>query len=391
VAYELLFRPGDAKDAGKIDPDTATSSVILNTFAEIGLENLVGESLVHINVSRRFLLAAELPPLPSDRVVLEVPGAIEADELTLAAMSNLRARGYRIALDNFVYDRSRHRVVESADIVKLDVVGRDQRVIAQQVAALAPYTAQPLAAKVENYELFEACRSLGFDLYQGYFFCTPKLVTTKGIPSSHLDRLRLIARLEAPDVEFEELKTLISRDIDLSYRFLRYANSAFFSMRRKVDSVQDALVLLGEQTVKRWTTLIVLGHTVKAARADRHRAGARPHVRAARRAVRRAGARCVLHHRPVLRCRRAHGRADGRGGRVAALLGRHLGGAGARARAQGRGAARRDRPRARRDGGLVGAQRCSAEQRVHARRRLGRGGRARVALSAAATSSRAPG
>ena len=153
---------------------------------------------MHINVSRRFLLAAELPPLPSDRVVLEVPGAIEADELTLAAMSNLRARGYRIALDNFVYDRSRHRVVESADIVKLDVVGRDQRVIAQQVAALAPYTAQPLAAKVENYELFEACRSLGFDLYQGYFFCTPKLVTTKGIPSSHLDRLRLIARLEAP-------------------------------------------------------------------------------------------------------------------------------------------------------------------------------------------------
>ena len=347
---------------------------------------------MHINVSRRFLLAAELPPLPSDRVVLEVPGAIEADELTLAAMSNLRARGYRIAHDNFVYDRSRHRVVESADIVKLDVVGRDQRVIAQQVAALAPYTAQLLAAKVENYELFEACRSLGFDLYQGYFFCTPKLVTTKGIPSNHLDRLRLIARLEAPDVEFEALKTLISRDIGLSYRFLRYANSAFFSMGRKVDSVQDALVLLGEQTVKRWTTLIVLAGIQ-----------GKPHELIVTALVR------------ARMCELLAGRFDARERDAffttglfsvvdalmdvpmdevvewLALLGRHLGGAGARARAQGRGAARRDRLRARRDGGLVGAQRRSAEQRVHARRRLGRGGRARVALSAAATSSRAPG
>ena len=258
VAYELLYRPGKPDRASAIDPDAATSSVILNAFAEIGLDNLVGDSLVHINVSRRFLLAADHPPLRSDRVVLEVPGALAADAAALTAISNLRALGYRIALDNFVYDRSNHRLVECCDIVKVDVVGRDLREIAEQVRALAPYEAQLLAAKVEDYELFEACRTLGFDLYQGYFFCTPKLVQSKGIPSNQLERLRLIARLEAPNVEFEELKTLISRDIGLSYRFLRYANSAFFSMRRKVDSIHDALVMLGEQTVKRWTTLIVL-------------------------------------------------------------------------------------------------------------------------------------
>lgn len=74
VAYELLYRPGKPDRASAIDPDVATSSMILNAFAEIGLENLVGDSLVHINVSRRFLLASDHPPLPSDRVVLEVPG-----------------------------------------------------------------------------------------------------------------------------------------------------------------------------------------------------------------------------------------------------------------------------------------------------------------------------
>jgi c-di-GMP phosphodiesterase len=258
VAYEVLFRPGAGQQTGKLDPDAATSSVILNTFAEIGLDNLVGQSLVHINVSRRFLLAADHPPLPADRVVLEVPGSIELDDEILTAIANLRSSGYRIALANLVYDRSRHRLVENADIVKIDVVGRDRKLIAQQVSALTPYSAQLLAAKVETYELFDACRSLGFDLYQGYFFCTPKIVQAKSIPSNHLDRLRLIARLEAPDIQFEELKSLIARDVGLSYRFLRYANSAFFSLRHKVDSVHDALVLLGEQTVKRWTTLIVL-------------------------------------------------------------------------------------------------------------------------------------
>ena len=61
VAYELLYRPGNPNRASAIDPDAATSSVILNAFAEIGLDNLVGDSLVHINVSRRFLLAADHP------------------------------------------------------------------------------------------------------------------------------------------------------------------------------------------------------------------------------------------------------------------------------------------------------------------------------------------
>ena len=126
------------------------------------------------------------------------------------------------------------------------------------MAALAQHPCRLVASRIENYDVLEDARRLGFDLFQGHFFAMPKPVKDSEIPAAHVERLRLIARLEGPDVGFDQLQEIISQDVGLSYRFLRYVNTAFFSLRRKVSSVQEALALLGEQSVKRWITLVVL-------------------------------------------------------------------------------------------------------------------------------------
>jgi EAL and modified HD-GYP domain-containing signal transduction protein len=69
--------------------------------------------------------------------------------------------------------------------------------------------------------------------------------------------LQLVAALNDPNIEFEQLEMLVSRDVALSYRLLRYINSAFFGLRREVDSIGRALKLLGIENVKRWSTLTV--------------------------------------------------------------------------------------------------------------------------------------
>src|SRR5262249_30780409 len=167
-------------------------------------------------------------------------------------------RGYVIVLDDFVYTEARRRLLQVAHLVKLDVLVRTREQLAGEVARLAPYRVKLLAEKVEDYETFEFCRELGFDFFQGYFFCRPRTVAGKGIPAGQLARLQLLATLNDPTVAVEELELIIERDVGLSYRLLRLVNSSFFSLRRRIDSIRAAVVLLGQRNVKNWATLLVL-------------------------------------------------------------------------------------------------------------------------------------
>jgi EAL and modified HD-GYP domain-containing signal transduction protein len=148
--------------------------------------------------------------------------------------------------------------VEVARIVKLDLMALERQAVAEHVERLRPLGLKLLAEKVETHEDLEFCRQLGFDYYQGYFFCKPKTISGRSVATNQLIKLRLVSQLQAADVGFDELEDIISCDVGLSYRLLRYINSAFFSLPREVASIRQALVLLGQRNIRKWATLLVL-------------------------------------------------------------------------------------------------------------------------------------
>jgi c-di-GMP phosphodiesterase len=261
VAYELLFRDSAGGRAIIDDAEAATSNVILNTFTEIGFENIVGDHRAYINVSRRFLLehhSGLLDLLPAGRVVLELLEDQEVDEELVEALQRLRARNFTIALDDFAYDDSLLPLTRVARVVKLDVMALDRAELERHAELLAPLGLELLAEKVETHEEFELCKALGFEYFQGYFFCKPKTIEGHSVPANQLLKLRLVAQLQSSDVGFDELEEIISYDVGLSYRLLRYINSAFFGLPREVGSIRQALVLLGQRNIRKWATLLVL-------------------------------------------------------------------------------------------------------------------------------------
>jgi len=261
VAYELLFRDSDGGHAVITDPEAATSKVILNSFTEIGLENIVGNRRAFINVSKRFLLEGSstlLDLLPANRIVLELLEDVEPDEELLEVLRNLSDRKYTLALDDFTWNESLQCLVDVARIVKLDLVALDRPAIEEHVERLRPLGLKLLAEKVETHEDFEFCKGVGFDYYQGYFFCKPKTISGRSVATNQLIKLRLVSQLQGADVGFDELEDIISCDVGLSYRLLRYINSAFFSLPREVASIRQALVLLGQRNIRKWATLLVL-------------------------------------------------------------------------------------------------------------------------------------
>ena len=256
VAYELLFRgSNDIGCAEVADNDGATSTVVINAFTEVGLEGLVGDLRAWVNVSRAFLVSGMPRALPRDRVVLELLEGQRADDAVIAAIRDLRAEGYVVALDDFVWSDERAALVPHVDIVKVEVLNRDHADVAHDVERLRPYGVTLLAEKVETRADYDRCVELGFDLFQGYFFCKPETLTAKAIAPNRLALLQLVSALQDPNIQLKQLEAVISRDVALSYRLLRYINSAFFGLRREVDSIGRALALLGIDNVKRWSTL----------------------------------------------------------------------------------------------------------------------------------------
>jgi EAL and modified HD-GYP domain-containing signal transduction protein len=257
-AYELLFRGTTDNAATVIDGDSATSNVIVNTFMEIGLDNIVGSRPAFINLTRSFFTDQQVISLPRDRVVLELLEDIEPDEEVIRGVRRLSEQGYTIALDDFIYHESLKPLIDLADIIKIDIMRLDQGEVRDHVQQLRHYSTRLLAEKVETRQEHELCMDLGFDYFQGYFLAQPKVIRGRRLPNNRLAILELMSRLQDPDVQFEELQELISSDPGFCYRILQYVNSAAFGLNRKVDSVHRAIALLGLQKIRNMATMLAM-------------------------------------------------------------------------------------------------------------------------------------
>lgn len=258
AGYELLFRAGQSQSAQFSNGDQATSEVITSSVVDIGLNRLVGAYPAFINATRNFL-NGDLPlPEQKGQIVLEVLEDVEVDEALVDRLSRLSRAGYKVALDDFVYQPAHEALLALADYVKLDVCALRPEELADHVARVRRHGARLIAEKVETHEMLAVCRELGFDMYQGFFFCRPRLISGKRPDANRLAVLQLITRLQDPDAGIEELEKLVTCDPALSYRLLKYINSAYCGIPVEVTSIRQALVLVGTDMVRSWATLLLL-------------------------------------------------------------------------------------------------------------------------------------
>ena len=177
VGYELLFRGAAHHTTAQFtDREQASTRVILDTFLDLGLDQIVGSIPAFLNLTRSFFVSAHNIPLPRERVVLELLEGERVDAPLIESVRGYAQSGFRIALDDFVYGEHMVPLLQIADIVKLDVLGHSPSQLEEQVRKVLPYNVVLLAEKVETPEHFEFCKDLGFDLFQGFFLCRPNTV-----------------------------------------------------------------------------------------------------------------------------------------------------------------------------------------------------------------------
>ena len=270
VGYELLYR--DAPDATMSTERAAaaTGRVLVNAFAEFGLERLVGDRLGFFNLTAEFL-AGELPlPFAPDLAVLEVLETVVVDDAVLAGVADLTRQGYAIALDDFVWGTSIDRLLEFASYIKFEVAGVDHAVLTEQVAIARKRTRgiKLLAERLETDGDYQFARGLGFDLFQGYLLGRPETLSAEAITPSRARQLELLGLLTSPDVDLAQLSAVIAADPGLALRILAATNSASVGQRRRIGSIPDAVVILGIERLRQWLAVMIVSDLSQAGEAD---------------------------------------------------------------------------------------------------------------------------
>jgi c-di-GMP-related signal transduction protein len=255
-AYELLFR-GGPKNAFQPYAN-ASSSVIADSVTLFDLEMLTGHARAFVNVDEVALRLGAPRLLPADRIVVEILETVRPTEEIVNICHQLRADGYQLALDDFMDAPAMAPLVEIAQFLKIDFQlldsdGRERMAKKYQGGGIAL-----LAEKVETRKEMEEARKLGFQYFQGYFFCKPSMMETRDIGGNRLIQMQLLTAVARPELDYAAIEGLLKQDPSLLYRLLRYLNSPVLGLRSEVRSILQAITLLGENEFRRWASIFAV-------------------------------------------------------------------------------------------------------------------------------------
>jgi c-di-GMP-related signal transduction protein len=258
VGYELLFRHNQDATSSDRSGEEATAAVIVTTFAEFGLDELVGSRKAFINIPTAFVDGTYDLPFGPEGVVLELMPTIPDTPQIRAGVQDLHDRGYALALDHFTGLGGQSAFSDLASYVKIDMQSLDPEEFHDLARYCQTMPLKLIAERVETLQDADLARELGFELLQGWYFSKAETLTSEAIQVSGVTAMRLLTLLSDPEVELSKIEQTVRVDLALTYRILRVVNSAAAGLSRRISSIREAIALLGLQQLHSWVMLFML-------------------------------------------------------------------------------------------------------------------------------------
>lgn len=255
--YELLFRlTSQSSQFGGVSSHGATAAVITGLY-ELGLEKIVEDKLAFINFDEIFIHSSALELIEPNRMIVEMLENIKIDKGLLERLTDIKEKGYKIALDDFEESYQTYPLTPLADIIKYDLIATPLDTIEADTALAIAQGKVLLAEKVETHEEFIRAKEMGFQLFQGYFFSKPSIAGQSCSKSpTKLQYFRLITEIKKEEPSYEVLAELIQQDVTLSYRVVRMTSVR--SGNDLVSSIKYALSYMGLNEIERWLNILML-------------------------------------------------------------------------------------------------------------------------------------
>jgi c-di-GMP-related signal transduction protein len=258
AAYELLFRSQESLFSAAVGNATqASSRVIFNTLSGFGIQDILGKHRGFINVDLELLMSDAIEIIPPRMIGLEILETTRITPEVIARCRQLKARGCLLALDDHSYDPACEELYDGlVDIIKVDLVLTSPADLPSIIERFKPYPVKLLAEKVDTRAAYLRCRSMGFELFQGFFFARPSLIRKQRMEGCATTFLKLLQKL-INDADIVEIERIFKESPTLTYKLLMLVNSVSFGVREKIRTVRHAITLIGLQQMKRWVQIAI--------------------------------------------------------------------------------------------------------------------------------------
>lgn len=257
--YELLFRSGFENAFPDIDGDVATSNVLSNTFFTFELKEILGNKPGLVNFTKQLILQKTPLIFPQEHIIIEILEDIEPDDDIIQAMKAFRQEGFTIALDDFIYHKKFTPMMELCSIIKFDLIATPLESLADIILNITQnYDITLLAEKVETHEEFDLAKEMGFTLFQGYFFSKPEILSKKEISSSQITKLELVNEINRTELSLDAVEAVIKKDVSVSFKLLKFINSAYFKRTIPIHTIKDAITYLGVDELKKFINIVTV-------------------------------------------------------------------------------------------------------------------------------------
>lgn len=253
--YELLFR-ASAQGRADFDSGLSASASVIHHASQLGLPRAIGDATAFINVDKDVLMSDMFAFLPRERTVLEIVSSVEPDDAVIARMRALGAHGFRFAAEASAHGPALSRLLPVIEFVKMDVRALPSATLLALAPRLRTTAKRLVAEKVENHAEYRTCLDIGFDYFQGYYFAKPSVMAGRKLSPSQRAVLDLML-LVTSDADNAEIERVVKREVALGLNLLRLVNTPAVGAGRRIESISQALSLLGRRQLQRWLQILL--------------------------------------------------------------------------------------------------------------------------------------
>ncbi|MGF6274363.1 EAL and modified HD-GYP domain-containing signal transduction protein [Massilia sp. UYP11] len=253
--YELLFR-GSAQGPAHFDSGLSASASVIHHASQLGLPRAIGDANAFINVDQDVLMSDVFALLPRERTVLEIVGSVEPDDAVIERMRALGRHGFRFAAEAAAHGPALSRLLPVIDFVKMDLRALPVVTLLSLASRLRTTGKRLVAEKVEHHSEYRTCLEIGFDYFQGYYFSKPAVLAGRKLSPSQATVLDLV-NLVASDADNAEIERVVKREVTIGLNLLRLVNTPAVGAARRIESISQALTLLGRRQLQRWLQILL--------------------------------------------------------------------------------------------------------------------------------------
>lgn len=259
LGYELLFEQGGENLYGE---NESTAADTISSFLMNNSGKIFKDKQIFLTFTPSLLLRNTPKIFQKDKVVIQIGDNLIIHPLAMPIIEKYHKEGYRFAINDFQFSPKYFSMLDYADYVRLrmkeEFTAKEQTSVENIIHMAQGFGKKCILTGIDTKELYEKALEMKADYIEGNYIAETLYVKAEKVNYLQGNFFQLVVAVSKEEPDMMEIEEIISRDAGLSYSILKLVNSAYFALRRRTASIQQAIMTMGIRQLRQWVYMLSL-------------------------------------------------------------------------------------------------------------------------------------